>query len=375
MQRSLVMPVLAAALAAPVPALAQEAPVPPAEPPLAGYDGGFFLRSDDVPPRLELDSLEVGDDRDTGSRFLIRRARLKLSGHAWSEAIGYKFQADFGRGEASLLDYYIDYGVTPLVHVRAGQFKRPFSRQQITSSSALALTARALTDDAFDAGRDIGVMVHNRYEKSPPLEYAVGVFNGTGISPRFVPDLDPDTGAVVGGDFTNVPDTFGPALVARAGINRGGLDGYSEADLEGGPLRWGVAASGLGELDADDDDSSALRGEIDYIVKAHGLSSTGGVYASTAQDGESFGDQSLDALGLHTQVGYVVAGTYQPVLRYALVAPDGGDNDVHEITAGLSVYFFGHKVKWQTDAGVFLRDTPGGTETDVLGRTQLQLAF
>jgi hypothetical protein len=172
-----------------------------------------------------------------------------------------------------------------------------------------------------------------------------------------------------------VPDTFHPALVLRAGYNHGGIKGYGEADLEGGPFRAAIAASGLLDLDADDDDASSVKGEVDYIVKVEGFSSTGAVYVSSAQSGSGFSDRAFEALGLHLQLGYVIDGLVQPVARYALVAPDGPDNDSHEVLGGLGFYFWGHEVKWQTDGGALLTESIGGTVTDYRVRTQLQLAF
>ena len=56
--------------------------------------------------------------------------------------------------------------------------------------------------------------------------------------------VDPMTGMGTIGTTTNtnVPSKFRPAVIGRVGINRGGIKGYQEADLEGGPLRFGVVA-------------------------------------------------------------------------------------------------------------------------------------
>jgi hypothetical protein len=376
-----------AAVAAPMPV----APAPDPEPetpagPNAGYKKGFFIQSDDGQFRLEVGArfqaryaFEAIEAAPNESNFSIARARFTLGGHVFTEDLTYKFQTDFGKGFVTLKDFYADYAFVPgAFQLRAGQWKRPFSRQQITSSGKQELVDRATTDAAFGAGRDIGIAVHNDYEDSPELEYAFGIFNGTGEKPVFSGDatVDPMTGeGPVSGAFTNVPDTFHPALVLRAGYNHGGIKGYSEADLEGGPFRAAVGASGLVDLDADDDDTSSLKAELDYLVKVEGFSSTGGLYVSSAQSGTGFGDRAFEALGMHLQLGYVIGELVQPVARYSLVAPDGGDNDTHEILGGLGFYFWGHEVKWQTDGGALLSEAPGGTATDYRVRTQLQLAF
>jgi hypothetical protein len=376
----------APALADEAPALAaDEAPAPPAPAPaLAGYDGGFFIKSDDGNFSLKIggrgqvryayDYLDSGDDR---TAFAAERVRVDLSGHVFAKNVKYTIQSDFGKGFVTLKDLIIDYGVSDGLWLRAGQFKRPFSRQHITSSGRQELVDRAITDRFFGAGRDVGVAFHNDYTRSPRIEWIAGVFNGTGDRSRLSGDVVVDpvdgTGRVTGGGLSTVPAHMAPAVVGRVGYNHGGIRGYSEADLEGGPLRFAVAGSVLAELDADGDDQSGIRSELDYIVKVHGLSSTGGVYVSTAQDGGTFADQSLHAVGFHLQAGYLLAERYGIAARYAHIFPEGADAQ-QEITVGFSIYQFKHNFKWQTDLGAL-----SGAGLD-LGdhlrlRTQLQLAF
>jgi hypothetical protein len=341
-------------------------------PTLQSDDGNYKLEIEArVQPRFEYEHVDGGDDT---AAFSIDRARLTLKGNAHAKNIKYKLQTDFGKGNLSLKDFYIDYGLRDALIVRIGQYKRPFSREQINSSSKLELCDRAITDKAFGAGRDIGVMVHNDYEKSPELEWAFGVFNGTGDKASFAGEVDPMTGDV-SGSFSNVPDRFKPTVVGRAGINRGGIKGYSEADLEGGPLRFGVAASVLTELDYDKGDDSKVRAELDYVVKLQGISTTGGVYLATAQDDTSFSDQALDLLGLHVQAGYVLAGNIQPVIRFAHVNPDGADSYTNELTAGLSIYQFSHNLKWQADGGLIREKADADTTNDLKVRTQLEASW
>jgi hypothetical protein len=343
-----------------------------------GYDKGFFIESADgafslktqariqfrytFSSQVALDPDSMEESRDNDSLFAVQRGRLTFGGHAFGEDLDYKLQADFGRGDVVLKDFYVDYRVAGDTLVRFGQYKRPFSRQQITSSGNQELVDRAITDGYYRAGRDAGVMVHNAYEKSPVLEWAVGLFNGTGEN-------------VVPGRTDGAPDTFNPALVARLGYNHGDVKGYSEADLDGGPLRFGVGASVLGELDGDGDDASAIRAELDYIVKVEGFSSTGGIYFATAQDGADFPDQAADALGFHVQAGYTVDETHQVVGRFAQVArlADGVGN-LREASLGYSLYVFGHGFKWQTDLTVGL-DAGQEPGDDIQIRSQAQLSF
>jgi hypothetical protein len=407
-----VCPILLATALAATPALASEGVEETegeGEPPTVGYDSGFFARSRDglfevvltatIQPRFsfesrehsvpvepdpdtptgELDDLGIVTDRESAYAFSIPRAQLKLGGHVFSESVRYSFQTEWGRGMPFLKDGWIDFGlVEDALHVRVGQMKRPFSRQWLTSATTLELVDRSITHSTYFPGRDLGLLFHNRILKCPKLEWALGVFNGPGNVPWFEGDVavDPDTGEsrVSGGGFVNVPDRFRPAIVARLGYNHGGVKGYSEADLEGGGLRLAIATSGIVELGAGDVDGN-VRGELDYILKAHGFSTTGAVYVASEASGD-FVDQSFDSVGFHLQGGYLIAGLFQPAVRYALIDFSGEDDRVHKVLGCLSFYFFGHNVKWQLDGGARIHEDPlAGDLTDYVVRTQVQLAF
>ena len=355
----------------PVPAPpAEPAPVAPVDPaplaepvaqPLVGYDKGFFIKSDNGKFAMKMRArvqpyytvTRTSEPKDYLNAFEVRRARLTLSGHAHTRALTYKFQTDYGKGFVTLKDFYFDVELAPKVYVRAGQWKRPFSRQQIASSSNLEMTERAITDRAFGAGRDIGLAMLNHYEKSPEVEWTVGIFNGTGDGSAIASELDPMTMEVETKLPTNVPKKFKPALIARVGLNRGGIKGYSEADLEGGPLRFGVGASVWLEGDFDDNDASNQKAEVDYILKAGGFSTNGGVYAMTEQDGAGVLDAARSLVGFHVQAGYmVVPKRVNLAARYAMItdltADETTTRDQQEITTGLNYYAFGNDAKLAT---------------------------
>jgi phosphate-selective porin OprO and OprP len=335
-----------------------------------GYQGGFVIASDDdkfslkikarVQPYLVMTRTNFGEKEIKGA-FEIRRARLVMEGHLHGPDLLYKVQTDFGKGNPSLKDFYFDVRLSGSTWLRAGQWKRPFSRQQITSSGKLEMSERSLTDQVFGAGRDIGIAVRNDYEDSTPIEWIVGVFNGTGEAAATT--VDPMTGVVT---TTNVPKEFRPALVARVGLNSDGVKGYSEADLEGGPLRWAAAASFWGETNFDEDHTSNDKVELDYLIKAQGFSTTGGFYAMTRQAGlHPLSDQELAYIGLHLQAGYMVKPAIAATARFTLI--DGRPSDLvdtKDITIGGSYYGWGHDAKLQGDlrfrktgSGKFSQDT------------------
>ncbi len=330
-----------------------------------------------VQSRLQMNKDFEGIGKKKTAAFSIPRARLTFKGQAHSTAISYKFQTDFGKGFASLKDFFVDYKFgSSTTRLRVGQFKKPFSRQQLTSSSKLSLVDRSIVDKAMKNGRDIGLELHNAIGKHDGLEWAFGVFNGTGekgvFSGRVDRDFTSGEDMVINGTFSNVPDTFRPATVLRVGYNHGGIKGYSESDLEGGPLRYSLAIAAMFHAAGGDRDNLAHVG-ADFAIKSQGVAATGGIYL--AEQGSTFDEIDYSSLGTYLQTGILLGEKWEPAARVAVVHEEGG-TFVYEISAGLSLYEFGHAFTLQSDVS-YLRTDYGesGAKRDLRARTQLQLSF
>ncbi len=114
--------------------------------------------------------------------FRIRRARVGLKGEILKE-INYALQID-GLKSPVLLDAKVEITFSPYAKLTFGQFKVPFSLENLTSSSALDTINRSQTvenlcpgQDIGTGGRDIGVALSGKFSK---IEYSLGVFNGEG---------------------------------------------------------------------------------------------------------------------------------------------------------------------------------------------------
>ena len=122
---------------------------------------------------------------DTGSDgFRVRRARFGFKGDLLKN-FNFKLKVD-GTRRPILLDAAVEISSIPYATVSFGQFKIPFSLDNLTSSSALDLVNRSQTveelcpaQDIGSTGRDIGVTISG---KLSILEYSLGVFNGSGIN-------------------------------------------------------------------------------------------------------------------------------------------------------------------------------------------------
>jgi len=122
---------------------------------------------------------------DTGTDgFRIRRARFGFKGELLKN-FNFKLQMD-GTRSPVLLDAAVEISSIPYATLSFGQFKVPFSLDNLTSSSALDLVNRSQTveelcpaQDIGSTGRDIGVTASGKFSI---LEYTLGVFNGSGIN-------------------------------------------------------------------------------------------------------------------------------------------------------------------------------------------------
>lgn len=163
---------------------------------LAGIDENYkpYLRSADGDFRLELGGFvqfdfdgSEGDARlltgaGLNDTFLVRRARLNMSGQLF-KWIGFKIEGDYGTQQNpafALTDGYIDLNFLPAIGLRGGQFKVPFSQEELTSDLFLDTIERSMVNELVPS-RDQGVMLQGQLFNRV-LGYSLGVFNGSGIN-------------------------------------------------------------------------------------------------------------------------------------------------------------------------------------------------
>jgi phosphate-selective porin len=153
---------------------AQEAKTPP-PPPVTASEAltlsGFA--------QIQYVTQDVGIDG-----FILRRARLSLAGEILKN-LNFKFEVDTLKSPLPL-DAYLDWGFHSAASVRFGQFKIPFSLENLTPTADLdmidmtqVVSKLAPGWDIGSNGRDIGISL---YGKAAFLEYTVAVFNGAGIN-------------------------------------------------------------------------------------------------------------------------------------------------------------------------------------------------
>lgn len=356
-----------------------------------GFDRGFFIRSADareelkVKARLQLRFTWLDASTPSGRvqerAFAVQRGRLQFVGYLLADRLRYLLHIGFDRGDVALRDLYVD-GVAERrwLHVRAGQMKLPWSRQRLASSAAQQFADRAITDGAFGAGRDVGLLLHNGLTPAVPLEWALGIFNGTGDTSELsgTVTVDPATGegAISGGGFSNVPKRMKPLIAARLGYNRAGADAYTEPDLTGGPIRSAAAVSAILEPAAAGA-PPRVRAEVDAIVKWQHLSVSAAAYLRAEGDGDALASVEAKQLGFHAQAGQVLGRRKRGELatRYARVnVLEGGWQDESSLAGTL--FISGHTLQCTADLSLLRRRSATGDQTQAPRvRVQLQMDF
>jgi phosphate-selective porin OprO/OprP len=284
------------------------------------------------------------DAQDTNN-FRVKQARFYFQGKAFVEGFTYKFQWE-GNGGVTLRDAYGNYVITKGVQIRAGQFKVPYSRQELTSSGKLQFMNRSIVTDFFAPGRDVGIMGHNvhMFGENPDdmaLEWALGFFNGDGTN--------------VSGNDNN---WLGWA--ARLGFYPMGFIKYGETNFAQGDLKAGIAASYVSVRNRPF--GTTVKNDawqVDLVVTIAGLYFEGEYHSLKVNpDGSS----SVDFSGWFVQAGYLFAGNEFEVMgRYSFIDMDRetGLKNVKEWVIGAAWYpeGYGHPFKIVLQIGELKSDT------------------
>jgi hypothetical protein len=189
-----------------------------------------LAQSDEAPPRAAKPKIELGlrlharyewQEEPAKHELDLVRSRLLLEMMPTPWLSG---QLDVELSAApAVRDAFVDVAATPVAHLVVGQFKKPFSRIELTAAGKLPLTTRGLVnerliEDFAYGGRDVGLMVHG---EAGPAWYAVGTFNGTQGAPEV--DTAKDFAARVELDLGKAADVGASGSIVQRNPD---IDGY-----------------------------------------------------------------------------------------------------------------------------------------------------
>ena len=322
----------------------------------------------------------------------FRRARFKISGHAFTPWIKYNYEYDLV--DTRNLNAFVTVEKWEWLQFRFGQWKVDYSRERSDSSGKQQFADRSIVNRAFTVDRQKGAAILGRVMNGTlgDSRYYVGVFTGNGRGFRSAPgkpELDHGDGS--------------PMVVARYQWNFLGRDvGYSQSDLKyhekpAAALSFGAArnrsrftrfsSSGGSSLDSFE---PGLRGQYslrqfmeETALKYRGFSLQHELHWKRIQDNVNV--QTTFMRGSYVQAGYFFHYLFPRIpkqlelgARYALVDPNRvRPNDLQKELAFVANWFFyGHANKLTFDTSRYSLARNGADDLlDTQVRLQWDVSF
>lgn len=374
----------------------------------AGWNKGFFLGSSDGTFRLNVkgqvqfrwaanfrdvpDSVSGQTEKNYG--FENRRTKLTLAGHIIDPSLTFEVKPVFNRASTSISsgaqtlsnrdvvgsieDIWVQKGFGNGLSIRAGQFKAPFLREELVSSSSQLAVERTLVNDTFTTKFSQGVQVEWEQDM-----FRIQGFYGDGLRANRV---GPTTGSGALSDYsgayltdfqTNDTDW---AFAGRAELKLAGqwkqfrdLTSFRGEEL-GVLLGLGAMGQNLRPNTANSagvEDMFGLTGDVTVDfgganLFAYAVYRQVGLNSAVATRGGGT-DDSLEQWGFAVQGGFFVTEDLEIFGRYefgdtdsnkfrtAALLADGESNSI--VTAGVNWYPMGSSntgIKWTTDVGFAL---------------------
>lgn len=343
---------------------------------------------------------------DSYSNAMIRRARLKFSGYAFSPKLKYKLElGQSSRDIGGFIDEYhknapglvfdavVFWNFAKGFNLWVGQTKLPGNRERVISSGSLQLVDRSLLNSRFNIDRDIGLQLHHKWSIGDPMtsfvmkeKFSISQGEGRGVvidniggysytgrieilpfgefdkkgkddyvSSSFKRTKTSKLAFAIGGDFND--------RAARTFASRGI---FMENDSERGFYTTNITTifidlmykykgwSFMAEY--------ADRVAEDAIAKNIDGSETGAVVME---------GNSVNIMGGHLfRTNWEITGRVTKVNYKDRYTISKSVFDETQYTLGISKYFAGHNLKLQADFSYKDTDTKDG---GVLGRIQLEL--
>jgi phosphate-selective porin OprO/OprP len=145
---------------------------------------GDFLRMD-LRARIQADFQRLSPQFETEEgEFDLNRIRFGVEGeflNYFEYEIDHEFRAAFGGRETKhpWRDAYINFSYLDDFQLKAGQFKIPFSVEQLTGVANLDFVNRSRIADDLAPARDVGLVLHGRFFNRG-VGYEAGIFRNDG---------------------------------------------------------------------------------------------------------------------------------------------------------------------------------------------------
>ena len=342
---------------------------------LIGKDSSFSMNMSARMQMLGTSNWDLNNGlTNPSSSLLVRRARLKFDGFAYSPKLKYKLELGLSNrdiGKASsftneapkyILDAVVKWNFSGNFVLWFGQTKLPGNRERVISSGDLQQVDRSLLNSRFNIDRDMGFQLRHHFNLTDTFivreMFSVSQGEGRNIT----------TGNLGGHQYTSRIELLPFGKFASKGDYRG-----SDLKFEPAPK---LALGFTYDFNNDAVKNRSNQGSymitdtgfystnistvfVDAMYKHNGFSFMGEYAVRDAEDafaknsdGTLTGDLVQVGNALNLQTGYLLSETLEISGRYTNIDWDQnitGKGNETQYTLGLSKYILGHKLKVQTD--------------------------
>jgi hypothetical protein len=342
---------------------------------LIGKDSSFSMNISARMQMLGTSNWDVNNGlSNPSSSLLVRRARLKFSGFAYSPKLTYKLELGLSNrdiGKASsftneapkyILDAVVKWNFSGNFVLWFGQTKLPGNRERVISSGDLQQVDRSLLNSRFNIDRDMGFQLRHHFNLTDKFivkemfsmsqgegrNITTGNLGGHQYTTRV--ELLPFGKFASKGDYRGSDLKFEPAPKLALGFtydfnndavkNRSNQGSYMTTDT-------GFYSTNISTVFVD-----AMYKHKGFSVMAeYAYRDAEDAFAKNS-DGTLTGDEVQVGNALNLQTGYLLSETLEVSGRYTNIDWDSdvtGKGAENQYTIGLSKYIVGHKLKVQTD--------------------------
>lgn len=329
------------------------------------------------------------------SNFLIRRARLKFDGFAFSPKLKYKLEVGLsnrdisgasvynGNTPGSILDAVLKWNFFENFELWAGQTKLPGNRDRLISSANLQTVDRSLLNSQFNIDRDMGMQLHHYLvigEKFMIKEmFSISQGEGRNVTAGNLGGLQytgraemlpfGDFDANSGGDLKR---ELSPKLALGVSFdhNKNAVRTRSNSGT------YMINDTGFFETDINTFYADAMFKYRGFSFMGEYANRTSDNAIALNSDGTTTGAIVNIGNGINLQTGYLFKNNYEIVGRFTNITLDKeitGRGVEKQYTAGVSKYFVGHKLKVQAD--ISYNDLENNLVDTVLFRLQFDIHF
>jgi hypothetical protein len=342
---------------------------------LTGEDNSWSMK---IGARVQFLGTSTWDYKDNGisnlkTSMLVRRARLKFSGFAFSPKLQYKLELGLSNkdiGGASvytnnapryILDAVVKWNFHENFVLWVGQTKLPGNRERAVSSANMQLVDRSLLNKRFNIDRDMGVQLRHHFNVSDNfiVREAFSIAQGEGRNVT--------TGNLGGfqytarvellpfGNFTGKGDYIGGDLKREESLKWAFAASY---DLNNNAVKNRSNQGSYMTNDTGFYQTNISTLFVDTMLKYKGLSFMGEYALRNAadalaknSDNSLTGDKVQTGNSLNLMSGYLFKNNWELTGRYTNVTYDGflHKGAENQYTFGVSKYIAGHKLKIQSD--------------------------